>query len=109
MTDRMRGIRLQRCRKLITWMKGDGGVMKFFSDEKNFAVDCAFNKRNDRWIASSRSEVKSKMTTKQPAKVMTLCVVSSEGDVLTHFFMPTKKVCSYTYCEVLTKKVIPRM
>ena len=38
---------------------------------------------------------------------MTLCVVSSEGDVLTHFFEPTKKVNSTTYCEVLTKKVIP--
>ena len=83
--------------------------MKFFSDEKNFTVDCAFNRRNDRRIASSRSEIQSKMTTKQPAKVMTLCVVSSEGDVLTHFFEPTKKVNSTTYCEVLTKKVIPWM
>ena len=62
-TDKMRGIRLQRCKKLITWMKGNGGVMKFFSDEKNFTVDCAFHRRNDRWIASSRSEVQSKMTT----------------------------------------------
>ena len=107
LTDRMRGIRLQRCQKLVTWMKGNGGVMKFFSDEKNFTVDCAFNRRNDRRIASSRSEIQSKMITKQPAKVMTLCVVSSEGDVLTHFFEPTKKVNSTTHCEVLTKKVIP--
>ena len=90
-------------------MKGNGGVMKFFSGEKNFTVDCAFNRRNDRWIASSRCEVKSKMTTKQPAKFMTLCVVSSEGDVLTHFFEPTNKVNSTTYCGVLTKKVIPWM
>ena len=90
-------------------MKGNGGAMKFFSDEKNFTVDCAFNRCNDRRIASSRSEIQSKMTTKQPAKVMTLCVVSSEGDVLTHFFEPTKTVYSTTYCEVLTKKVIPWM
>ena len=34
-------------------------------------------------------------------------MVSSEGDVLTHFFVPTKNVNSTTYCEVLTKKVIP--
>ena len=98
MTDRMRGIRLQRCKKVIKWMKGNGGVMKFFSDEKNFTVDCAFHRRNDRWIASSRSEVQSKMTIKQPAKVMILFVVSSKGDVLTHFFVPTKKVNSTTYC-----------
>ena len=72
--------------------------MKFFSDEKNFTVDCAFNRRNDRWIASSGSEIKSKMTTKQPVKVIILCVVSSKGHVLTHFFVPTKKVNSTTYC-----------
>ena len=30
--------------------------------------------------------------------VMTLCVVSSKGNVLTHFFVPTKKVNSTTYC-----------
>ena len=90
-------------------MKGNGGVMKFFSDEKNFTVDCAFNRRNDRRIASSRSEIQSKMITKQPAKVMTLSVVSIQGDLLTHFFEPTKKVNSTTYCEVLTKKVIPWM
>ena len=108
-TNIMRRIRLQRCKKMITWMKGNRGVMKFFSDEKNFTVDCAFNRRNDRRIASSRSEVQSKMTTKQPAKVMILCVVSSKGDVLTHFFVPTKNVNSTTYCEVLTKKVIPWM
>ena len=77
-------------------MKGNGGVMKFFSDKKNFTVDCALHRRNARWIASSLSEVQSKMTTKQPAKVMTLCVISSEGDVLTHFFVPTKKVNSTT-------------
>ena len=72
--------------------------MNFFSDEKNFTIDCAFHRCNDRWIASSRREVQSKMTTKQPAKVMTLCVVSSKGDVLTHLFVPTNKVNSTRYC-----------
>ena len=72
-------------------MKANGGVMKFFSDKKNFTVDCTLHRRNTRWIASSLSEVQSKMTTKQPAKVMTLCVISSEGDVLTHFFVPTQE------------------
>ena len=40
---------------------------------------------------------------------MTLCVVSTEGDVLTHFFEPRKKVNAATYCEVLTTKMIPWM
>ena len=30
LTDRMRGIRLQRCQKLVTWMKGNGGVISSF-------------------------------------------------------------------------------
>ena len=30
LTDRMRGISLQRCKKLITWMKGNGGVISSF-------------------------------------------------------------------------------
>ena len=49
------------------------------------------------------------MTTKLPAKVMTLCVVSTEGDVLTHFFETRNKVNAATYCEVLTTKMIPWM
>ena len=109
LTGRMKGIRLHRCKRPISWMNGNGGVMKFFSDEKNFTVNCAFNRRNDRWIASFSSEVQRKMTTKQPAKVMTLCVVSTEGDVLTHFFEPRKKVNAATYCKVQNKKEISSM
>ena len=109
LTGRMKGICLHRCKRLISWMKGNGGALKFCSDEKNFTVDCTFNRRNDRWIASSSSEIQRKMISKQPAMVMTLCVNSTEGDVLTHFFELRKKVNAATYCEVLTKKVIPWM
>ena len=35
---------------------------QFFSEEKIFAVDAAFNKRNDCWIAFSSSEVQKRGT-----------------------------------------------
>ena len=109
LTDRMKEVRLKRCRKLINWMKTNGSVIKFFSDEKIFVVDRAFNRRNDRWIASSSSEVCHTMTTKHPAGVMAICVVSSEGDVLTHFFAEKEKVNAAVYCKVLEDKIIPWM
>ena len=109
LTDRMKEVRLNRCRKLLNWMKSNGSVMKFFSDEKIFTVDRAFNRRNDRWIASSINEVHPTMTTKMPARVMALCVTSSEGDVLTHFFADREKVNAAVYCKVLEDKIIPWM
>ena len=72
-------------------MKENGSVMKFFSDEKIFTIDRSANRRNDRWIASSSSEVYHTMTMKKSASVMAMCVVSSEGDVLTHFFADLEK------------------
>lgn len=109
LTRKMKEIRLTRCQKLLNWMKSNGSVIKFFSDEKIFTVDATFNKRNDRWIASSSSEVQHKTTTKKPASVMVLCVVSTEGDVFTHFFNNKEKVNAVVYCKVLEEKIIPWM
>ena len=91
MTDRMKEVRLIRCKKLLNLMKAFGSVIKFFSDEKIFTVDRSVNRRNDRWIASSSSEVHRTITTKKPASVMVICLVSSGGDVLAHIFTDREK------------------
>jgi hypothetical protein len=109
LTNRMKEVRLERCRKVLNWLKSNGSAIKFFSDEKIFTVDRAFNRRNDRWIASSSTDVHPTMTTKKPASVMALCVVSSEGDVFTHFFANREKVNAEVYCNVLDAKIIPWM
>ena len=66
----MKEARLIRCKKLLNWMKANGSVIKFFSDEKIYTVNSCANRLNDRWIASSSSEVHHTMTTKKPASVM---------------------------------------
>ena len=109
LTDRMKEVRLIRCKKLLKWIKANGSVIKFFSDEKIFTIDRSANRRNDRWIASSTSEVHHTMTSKKPASVMTICVVSREGDVLTHFFANREKANAEVYCMVLEDKIIPWM
>ena len=85
LTDRMKEVRLIRCKKLLNWMKENGSVIKLFLDEKIFTVDRSANRRNDRWIAFLSPEVHHTMTTMKPASVMAICVASSQGDVLTHF------------------------
>jgi hypothetical protein len=91
----MKEVRLERCKKVLSWLKSNGSVIRFFSDEKIFTVDRTINKRNDRWIASSTSVVCSTMTTKHPASVMVLFVVSNTGDGV--------------YSNVLETKIIPWM
>ena len=46
---------------------------------------------------------------KKPASVMAICVVSSEGDVLTDFFANRKKNNAEVYCKILEDKTIPWM
>ena len=48
---------LERSKLLLTWIKHHGSTVRLFSDKKNFTVDIAYNRRNDRFLASSSSEV----------------------------------------------------
>jgi hypothetical protein len=65
----------------------------FFSDEKKFTKDQEINRRMNRWLCSDPSEVPIIMSTKFPATVMVLGVVSNEGDVMpTHFFPKGLKI-----------------
>ena len=48
LTDRMKEVRLMMCKKLMNWMKANGSVIKFFSDEKIFTVDRFAIRRNNR-------------------------------------------------------------
>ena len=44
LTNRMKEVCLNRCRKLLNWIRANGSVTKFFTDEKIFTVDRAFNR-----------------------------------------------------------------
>ncbi len=64
LTARQKAIRLERSKKLLTWLKHNGSTVKNFSDKKNFSVDQSFNHCNDRYLAKDKSDVKAIMTMK---------------------------------------------
>lgn len=111
LTKAMMNIRLERCKKILASLKHlPAGTVQFFSDEKIFTVDQAHNRRNDRWISKRADEVKPVMTSKHPAQVMVLELISSDGDIMPpHFFGPKEKITKEVYVEVLKTKVVPWM
>ncbi|QQP41963.1 Transposable element tcb2 transposase [Caligus rogercresseyi] len=65
------------------------------------------NRQNDRWICREATEVPMVFRTKNPAAVMVLGVISSEGHVMPpHFFEPKQKVNQEVYLEVLLSNVV---
>ena len=63
---------------------------------------------NDHWIFLDPNEVKSSMSSKNPASIMVLAVISSHGNVMPpNFFEDRKTVTKDIYLEVLRSKVIP--
>ena len=90
-TNWTKDVFLNRNIKLLNWIKATGCVIKFFSDDKIFPVVRAFCRWSDHCIVSSSKEVHHTMTTKYPAGVMAICVVSSESNVLNRFFTEHKK------------------
>ena len=91
-------------------MKSHSGCIRFFSDEKVFNVDRSFNCQNDRYLASDASEVPHVATTKHPASVMVLGVISSKGHVMPPVFFPQGlRLNNEGYMKVLVENVMPWM
>ncbi|UYV83285.1 hypothetical protein LAZ67_23000403 [Cordylochernes scorpioides] len=111
LTENMKNNRKGKAAALLNNLKHDAfGMLRFFSDEKNFDVDQKVNPRNDRWICKDPSEIPVVMHTKFPASVMVLGVISSEGDVMPpHFFEKGLRMNADTYINVLETVVKPWM
>ncbi|UYV75727.1 hypothetical protein LAZ67_13001155, partial [Cordylochernes scorpioides] len=111
LTENMKNNRKGKTAALLNNLKHDSfGMLRFFSDEKNFDVDQKVNPRNDRWICKDPSEIPVVMHTKFPASVMVLGVISSEGDVMPpHFFEKGLRMNADTYINVLETVVKPWM
>ncbi|UYV84046.1 hypothetical protein LAZ67_X000971 [Cordylochernes scorpioides] len=111
LTENMKNNRKGKAAALLNNLKHDSfGMLRFFSDEKNFDVDQKVNPRNDRWICKDPSEIPVVMHTKFPASVMVLGVISSEGDVMPpHFFEKGLRMNADTYINVLETIVKPWM
>ncbi|UYV82887.1 hypothetical protein LAZ67_22001238 [Cordylochernes scorpioides] len=111
LTENMKNNRKGKAAALLNNLKQDSfGMLRFFSDEKNFDVDQKVNPKNDRWICKDPSEIPVVMHTKFPASVMVLGVISSEGDVMPpHFFEKGLRMNADTYINVLETVVKPWM
>lgn len=108
LTTAMKARRLERCKKVLAYIKANGNTVRIFSDKKIFTVDAVYNRRNDRFIAKSIEEVQGVFRTKHPQKVMVLGVVASDGKKMPpYFFKPNEKVGADVYYKVLRYNILP--
>ncbi|QQP52854.1 Transposable element tcb1 transposase, partial [Caligus rogercresseyi] len=86
-----------------------GTLLGFYSDEKIFTVGRVRKPPKRPLDLPGPKEVKSH-SSKKPAAVMTLTVISSEGDVMVpHFFQVNETVNKTVYLDVLKRVVEPWM
>ena len=111
LTEAMKERRCTKAHALLSELKhGSAGLLRFFSDEKNFIQDQLFNRQNDRFITNNPDEVPIVISTKFSASVMVLGVVLSEGDVMPpHFFDEGLRIAAKDYIQVLETIVKPWM
>ena len=89
---------------------GSSGHVRFFSGKKKFIQDKLHNQQNDRFITDNPEEVSIVMSTKFPASVIVLGVVSIDGDVMPpYFFLEGLRVAANNYIKVLKIVVKPWM
>ena len=111
LTEATRESRRVKAAALLNNLKHEtAGLLRFFSDEKNFSQDQKSNRQNDRWICQNVDEVPVVKHSKFPSSVMVLGVISSEGDVMPpHFFEKGLRVDTAIYIDVMKNVVKPWM
>lgn len=104
--------RLERSKKLLTVMKKKPPVI-LFSDEKLFRVDSVSNSRNCRYISPKKpsevpDNVKYGFKTKNPASLMVLGVIASNGKVCPPIFIRNnQRIDASAYIQLLETHVMP--
>ena len=108
LTQSMKIRRLERCKKVLKYVKTCKDTVLVFSDEKIFTVDAVLNRRNDRYLAKSTADVQGTYRTKHPAQVMVFGVIGSDGKKMPpYFFKPGEKIGADVYYKVLRYQVLP--
>ena len=110
-TPKQQENRLAKATALLNNLKHEtAGMLRFFSDEKNFTQQQKINKRNQRYLTDDPMEVPVVMTVKFPVNVMVLGVISSDGDVMPpHIFEKGLRVNTDVYLDVMENVVKPWM
>ncbi|QQP53276.1 Transposable element tcb2 transposase [Caligus rogercresseyi] len=99
LTEKQKDARVARGKDMLNFIKSSSSPsLRFFSDEKLFNLDRTHNRQNTRWICKDPEDVSMVFKYKNPASVMVLGVISSDGDI-------NQEV----YLEVLRDVVVPWM
>lgn len=112
-SSKQKELRVTRSRRILSWLKSNSGLVTVFSDEKLFYVDPAHNCRNDRYLASGPVEdvpenIRIAQKNKNPAKVMVLGVLASDGRICPPIFIDSGlKITAAVYLDLLKLKVLP--
>ena len=102
--------RVERGSRLVNWLKRGGNrkKVKIFTDEKNFNVDQAYNRRNDRCVVPKGTEAIPVMRTKHPQSVMMFGLVASDGKKMPpYFFEEGLRMGQKEYYKLLRYHVVP--
>ena len=102
--------RVEKGGKLVNWIKrgGNGKLVKVFTDEKNFYVDQAYNRRNDRCVVPRDAEAIPVMRTKHPPSVMMFGLVTSDGKKMPpYYFDEGLRVGTKEYYKLLRYHIHP--
>lgn len=107
MNDRLRKMRLDRCRKLL---KRHDPKKILFTDEKIFTIEEKFNRQNDKVYAKSSKDVppsvRNVQRTHHPACVMVWWGVSYEGVTPLHFCEQGVKQKAKNYQSDILERVV---
>jgi hypothetical protein len=109
LTDRLKTLRLERSKKLLSRLKKmPKSTVKIFSDKKMFTVNQVYNRRNDRVIVDQGDSGTPVNKTKHPAGVMVLGIVASDGKTCPPIFIPAGlKVNTEVYIGLLERHLVP--
>uniref|UniRef100_A0A0K2TW84 Uncharacterized protein n=1 Tax=Lepeophtheirus salmonis TaxID=72036 RepID=A0A0K2TW84_LEPSM len=100
LTEQNKTNRMSKGKILIKQMKSKGSYARFFFP------DAKHKRRNDKWICLDPDEVQPVMKTKNPASVMVLGVISTEGQVMPPFFQNDQNLTNEVNKDVLKDMVI---
>ncbi len=108
LTEAIKIRRVEKGKKLLSWMKSNSSIIRIFSDKKNWTVGQTRNSRNDRYLAYCVEEVPPINVTKHPQSAMMLGVVASDGKRMPPYWFPKGlRVGTPEYLHVLQTAVKP--
>ena len=110
LTDTVIHKRVQRCRKLLTWLKSVNPKRIVFSDEKIFSIDEKFNSKNSCIYSISRKDIPEQFRTVQksqhPKSIMVWAGISSIGKTPLVFVPEGTKINAKVYQDLILDKYV---